>query len=236
MGGLDYMHRYMLDGNGRKYFGYDLSIAPVSSGTFRVSFRPLSLGTEEMGLKPAGAWSEMPLPQLPAPQVVHTGDTIVLDLFVHPLTGQKIVDYLFIGDDRLVRLPDGAPRDFTVDDAPLRLAEMRVTVNGKKIEGWTGGASGETVFFYVPGQGRYLFSLAPHADLGFRKAGEVRGSTLTVTWGSDALRFDCSGPIAPGGGAFNVYVYCDRDWRPAQGMPDAFVWGGGDTRRLLRRP
>lgn len=94
--------------------------------------------------------------------------------------------------------------------------------------------SGTAVYFYLPNHGRFVFSLAPNEQLGFRKAGEVRGSTLTITWGSDTFLFDCDGPVAPGGGVFNLYVYHDPSWRP-RGGSDSFQLGASSARSLVRR-
>ena len=228
-------HRYLTDTTTNKYFGYDLSIEPEPGGMFRVTFQPLSLTAQQLELRAAGQWSSLPSPGLPPPQIVHTRDTIAVDLFVHPVTGQKIVDYLFIQDDRtVVRLPSGPPRDYTVGDVPLTLNRMRLTVNGKRVEDWAGSMSGSAVFFYLPSHGRFVFALAPNEELGFQKAGEVRGNTLTITWGTDIYAFECDGPIAPGGGVYNVYVYRDAAWRP-RGGPDRFLLGASSARSLVRR-
>jgi len=228
-------HRYLTDTTAKKYFGYDLSIEPDPGGMFRVTFQPLSLRAEQLGLEPAGRWSQVPSPLLPSPQMVRSRDTIAVDLFVHPGTGQKIVDYLFIQDDRrAVRLPSGPPRDYTVEDIPITLSKLRLSVNGKPVDEWGGGMSGAAVYFYLPNHGRFVFSLAPNEQLGFRKAGEVRGSTLTITWGNDTFLLDCDGPIAPGGGVFNLYVHHDPSWRP-RGGPESFQLGASSARSLVRR-
>ena len=225
-------HRYMTDDTTRKYFGYDLSIEPEPGGMFRVTVQPLSLSAEKLKLS---GWSQVPLPLLPSPQMVHTRDTIALDLFVHPGTGQKIVDYLFIQDDRVsLRLPSGPPRDYTIDDVPITLSRLRLTWNGKRVGEWEGSMSGTAVYFYLPNHGRFVFSLAPHEQLGYRKAGEVRGRTLTINWGNDTFAIVCDGPIAPGDGVFNLYVYHDPSWRP-RGGPDAFHLGASDAASFVRR-
>jgi hypothetical protein len=242
-GGLlvgDRFHRYMTDTARKKYFGYDLSILPEGPGVFRVAFEPLSVSAEKLGLRPAGEWSAIPTPRLPSPRIVRGGreqEVLVLDLFTHPETRQKIFDLLIIRDTPLpgARLPSGPPRDYTVEDVPLTISKLRLSVNGKQVEQWGGSMSGEAVAFYLPNHGRFVFSLAPHADLGFRKAGEVRGATLKITWGNDTYVFECDGPIAPGGGVFNLYVYHDPSWRP-RGGPDAFhLASSSPVSTLVRR-
>ncbi|MCC6860827.1 MAG: hypothetical protein IT158_19825 [Bryobacterales bacterium] len=233
-------HRYLTDGIAKKYFGYDLAIDPEPDNSFRVVFQPLSLSPERLGLAPANAWSQIPVPRLPAPLSVHSRDVIALDLLVHPGTGQKIVDYLFIDDDRaVVRLPSGPARDYRVEDVPITLGKVRLSVNGgQAVDTGSGSISGTAVFFDLPDRGRFILSLAPNEELGFRKAGEIRGDTMTIRWGSETYLLESDGPIAPGGGVFNLYVYHDPGWRPggSWGASDqGLFFGASDARSLVRR-
>ena len=153
-------HRYMLDSGSKRYFGYDLAAEPAPGGAYRLSIRPLSLSAGKVGVK--GDWREIPLPSLPPPQTVRAGDTVALDLFVHPGTGQKLVDYLFIQDERDpgFRLATGAPRDFTIADVPLTLRKPRFSVNGRRVQEVGASLSGPLMSFYLPGHGRLRFALA----------------------------------------------------------------------------
>jgi hypothetical protein len=70
------------------------------------------------------------------------------------------------------------PRDFSLEDAELRIAAPRIRFNGKPLpitDGYKGNVSGRTVWFYLPQSGRYTLSLLPRQIKGFIKAGEVRG-------------------------------------------------------------
>jgi hypothetical protein len=239
-------HRYMTDSTTKRYFGYDLAIEPDTADRFRLTLRPLSLTPERLGLKSGAGWTEIPLPLLPAPQVVRAHDTIALDLFVHPGTGQKIVDYLSIrgrstGETEVVegppvamRLPEGAPRDFTVEDAPMKFAGVKGRIGESAIDHGLGSISGSAVYLYVPGRGRYIFSLAMNEQLGFKKAGEVRGSRLSASSGSERIDLQCNEPIAPGGGVFNVYLYHDAGWRPRSGADEPQM-GASSARALVGR-
>ena len=57
------------------------------------------------------------------------------------------------------------------------------------------------VWLYVGNRGRYYLSLLPHPKLGFRKAGEVRGSSLSFTIGSDTLTLSSASPDRPRAGS-----------------------------------
>lgn len=248
------IHRFMVDNSRHVYFGYDIAIDRVAEeSAFRVTIRPLSIGAEKLHYfsDPAN-WSilPLPLPGYPAPQTLHSGDVIALDLMTNAETGQKIVDYLTILPPRRgvgTFNPDpprqfpyvpGTPRDFTIDDASLRLTAPRLTINGKLDESSTritGEVTGAAVWIYVPNRGRFILSLAPNQALGFRKAGEVRGSVLSFTLGADSFSIDCASPIAPGELPFNLYVLQDRSWKPTYPFADlsAFTMGAADRAEWL---
>lgn len=230
-------HRYLTDSTTHTYFGYDLAIDPTPEGRFRVTFSPLSLNATGLELDQSASWTQLPLPPLPAPIVV-TGkdhDLLAVTFLVHPVTGQKVTDYLSIGDDRFIgRLPTGEPRDFTINDVPLTLVRPRLSVNGKLLKAMGGGISGEAVYLYLPGQGRYAFSLAPNTQLGFHRSGEVRGQRLSFQEGAARITFDCEEPVAPGGGVFHLYVRHDPAWRPRG--TDELHLGASFAAAMVRRP
>lgn len=227
-------HRYLQDDATRRYVGYDLTLNKRGDGTMVVILGELSLAGEKLGLK--GEWTQVPLRVNSSPQTIQPGDEIVIDMFTNPVTGQKLLDHLFFDDTSgALRLPEGSPRDFTIDDVPLTLTGAKISLNGKQLESTGRGAiSGEAVYFYLPGHGRYAMSLAPNLDLGFRKLGEVRGSRITFINGNDRWSVDCDGPIAPGGGVFNLYVYPDPGWRPSKGA-DTSQMGASAARSMIRR-
>src|SRR5258708_2832405 len=141
------MHRFMTDSSAHRYFGYDLVIDPVApANTYRVTFRPLSLSPEKLQLvlrdslgigqqRDFTGWTMLPTPAFPAPQPVHGGDTIALDLFTNPATSQKIVDYIRIEGHASRGPAVAAPaRDFSIEDADLRFLAPRLRVNWKLLD------------------------------------------------------------------------------------------------------
>jgi hypothetical protein len=227
-------HRYLQDDATRRYVGYDLTLDKRSDGTMVVTLGPLSMSGEKLGLK--GEWTAVPLRVNSTPQSVKSGDEITIEMFSNPATGQKIVDHLFFDDTPgALRLPEGSPRDYTIDDVPLSLVGAKISLNGKNLESaGKGGVSGEAVYFYLPNHGRYAMSLAPNLELGFRKLGEVRGSRITFRNGNDTWTIDCDRPVAPGGGVFNLYVYPDPGWRPPTGA-DTYSLGASSVRSMIRK-
>jgi len=238
-GGISGMSRWMTESSRHVYFGYDLDIEPLQQpNTYRVTFRPLSLSPEKLGLENPPAWTLLPLPGYPAPQTVHGGDIIALDLMTNPATGQKIVDYARIQNpQRPVYTAAGPARDFTAEDAELRLAEPRVTLNGKLLDAtgdFGGGVSGALAWFYLADRGRYILSLVPRSHLGFQKAGEVRGTSLVFTLDGDTFRLESAARIAPGYAPYNLYVLHDPAWRPKT-PGESFLVGSADTAESLIR-
>lgn len=227
-------HRYLQDDATRRYLGYDLTLNKRPDGTPVVTLGQLSMSGEKLGLK--GEWTRVPLRVNSTPQTIQSGDEIAIDMFTNPATGQKIVDHLFFEETPgLLRLPEGSPRDFTIDDVPLTMMSPTISLNGKQLESpGMGGISGEAVYFYLPGHGRYAMSLAPNLELGFRKLGEVRGSRISLRNGNDTWTIDCKQPVAPGGGVFNLYVYPEPAWRPSTSA-GAYQLGASSARSMVRK-
>ncbi|HEY3837664.1 MAG TPA: polysaccharide biosynthesis/export family protein, partial [Bryobacteraceae bacterium] len=89
------IHRYMAYNAEHKFFGYDLQVDhDETDNTYRVTFLPLSITPARIELENPSSWATISMPAYPSPQTIHPGDSIALDLFVNPATGQKIVEYL----------------------------------------------------------------------------------------------------------------------------------------------
>ena len=211
-------HRHFCDFSSKKCFGYGLAMESLGGGQYRFTFSPLSITPQKMEeiFNSVKGWSILPLPRNPVTQVLNAGDTVALDLFVNPQTGQKIVDYIRVqgGQGRLIDAP-GPTKDFSVEDASLLISEPRLSINGKLLD-WKaeyGAGSSSLVSIDVPDRGRFTFSLVPRTDLGMFKAGEIRGSTMTWRWGNDEFSLNTDKRIAPGGGAYNLYVGHDVSFR-----------------------
>lgn len=258
------IHRLMLDTATRVYVGYDVLIDPVAdANTFRVVFQQLAMTPElsrrAFGINPAG-WTPMPTPgwtkgtvgKLPAPGTVKAGDVLQLDLLTNPATGQKVVDFVSIQEppqkvlgferipDRAFSSASGPPRDFGAEDVEMSIQSPRLSVNGTLDETSVRHyetISGPVVWIHTAKRGRFLLSLVPHPELGFRKAGEVRGSSLTFTVGSDTFSLSTGSRIAPGQSAYSLYVLHDPNWLPTYPDADvsAFMMGSAERAESLIR-
>ena len=208
----DVVRHSIRDNLHKRAFCYDVGLDPsadANSAQIRIERCP-----EDSRAAGGTGWTFLELPKYPVIPGVKVGDTVALDLLVNPATGQKIVDYLTLrrrGDMDLMR----QPRDFQVSDADLRLFDPQVVMDGKPQ--WSiggGGVGGPVVWLSVDGRGRFILSLLPNEKFGFRRGGVVSRDGLSIRVAGGEIRVNCSREIAPGEGAFNLYVRHEPDWRP----------------------
>ena len=235
----DIAKRHICDFARQTYFGYDLRMEPLPNGQYRVTFSPLTITPSKMQeiFPEVKNWTLLPLPKQPATQVVKTGDTIALDLFVNPSTGQKLVEYLIVqGGQGRALSAYGPARDFSVEESILRISAPKLSINGKPQEATHGfrGAIGSPIWIHIGGRGRFIFTLLPRLDLGFQKAGEIRGSTMAWRWGADEFSLNTDSRIAPGEGAYNLYVFHDPNYSPLK-SEELTMGAGGKLESLVRR-
>jgi len=235
------VHRYVGNSARHVYFGYDVSVeALTEANTYRVTMSKLTLTPEKYREMSSSdrSWTLLPIPGWDETTVrtVRGGEVVAVALLTNVATNQKIVDYFTVQEtnsQREFRFAPGSARDFRAEDVELRIGAPRVTINGKfdaPSSQLQYEVSGGVVWLYFPNRGRYVLSLSPHADLGFRKVGEVRGTTMTFTVGSDTFNIVCGTPIAPGTGAFNLYALADPAWRPTGPRADQVFNMGGEDR------
>jgi hypothetical protein len=254
------IHRVMLDGARRVYFGYDVIVLPLKGlNEYRLTVQPLTL-TPQLASRLLGEdhakWTFLaaPLMETPGGSVkaktmsmdINGGDVLALTLLKNEATGQRIIDYVtvqererwegFRGFESVPRrefsFASGTPRDFRVEDAELHIREPRVSINGQLQESSIDSRADEAgviVWLYVPKRGRFLLSLTPGEKSGFKKAGEVRGTTLKFTVGGTVYSLVSGSRIAPGQAAFNLYVLHEPAWVPTYPNANlsAFILGTG---------
>ena len=236
------VHRFMFDRSQNIFLGYDALVEVLpEANTFRVTFRNMTM-TPELSRQFSGdLWSQMPTPgwRLPAPQIIHGGDVLSLNLLLSPTTNQRVVDYVTIQEpsrrvigfeqipDREFSYVSGSSRDFEVDDVELLIQSPRLSINGTLDETSSqryDKVSGGIVWIYTAKRGRFLLSLVPRPELGFRKAGEVRGSSLSFVIGNDTFSLNTGARIAPGQAAYSLYVLHEPDWKPTYLHADTTVF------------
>jgi hypothetical protein len=264
--GKSYFTRSVMDSVHHEFFGYEVLLVEQQSGTYLATFGKLPATSLEASAAAAGSeqWSIRDL-VLPEPRVVHDGDVIGIELMTDAATGDKLIEDVAIqpfsqrasigspisllrrggpgqAGERAVPTVDGPLRDFLAADAEIRLTQPRVTLNGtvQPAAGRaTPSATGNLVWLYIPGRGRYILSLVPRPELEFHQAGEVRGGRITLRLNNDEITLECFSEIATGHAPYNLYVLRDSKWEPtAQAQKGQLAIGSVDAEELvmLKRP
>ena len=249
--GYDVVLRPDPQGNGYLLNFYDLSIGPLDFNVLTQDF-----------LDPT-QWHKAPMPPLPAARVMKPDDTVEITAYLDQQSGRKVTDTMSllrqayrisVGNvintatqniplrvlmpmNRTTTAPyiNGEAREFSVDDAELRIQAPRVTINGQAQQFGNLGhaASGSLIWFYVPGHGRYILSLSPRPALGFVKAGDLRGGTVKFTADKDEVLVETPVAVAPGDAPYVLYVLHDADWTPtAQAQRGTMLVGSVSAREL----
>jgi len=112
-------------------------------------------------------------------------------------------------------------KDFYAEDAEMELTAPSLMLDGNMVELPQAGGKGNIVWVYVPGRGRYLLSLSPHSDLGFRLAGQVGGASLWLHLADEEFEMETAERIAPGSALYNLYALRQPDWQPLAGSAPA---------------
>jgi hypothetical protein len=223
------IHRLLVDTEGKPVFGYDLQVSPNKDlKQFKVAAGPLDadFANKLLAKNPGrGGATISTLPQSSESQLLDDGDAFALDLLVNPSTGIKIVDVVKVSFDRDTLWdinPKTLPRDFTLEEVQLAVKEYRLLINGKVVASGkpANTCSGALIWFYVPGHGRFIFSLVPRDGYPFQKVGIVAGNEIEFTVGRDRYQWISSAPVLRDGGAWNLWVLHDPDYTPLIAGPD----------------
>jgi hypothetical protein len=207
------VHRIIEDRTHKQVLGYEVQLDPAEGGkAARLRIQPFRPTDSKISFEPGYTFLE--LPRYPVVPNLRLGDTVALDLLVNAATGQKVVDYLTLSGRG--NIPDEREaRDLSLADVELEVMDPQVTVNEKPGPSLVGGGfSGAVVWMYLPGHGRFVFSLTPHADFGFIKSGVVSANSMLIHAGPVEVHIDCSRRIAPASGVYNLYIAHEPDWRP----------------------
>jgi hypothetical protein len=234
-GGPAFYTRIFVDRTNHTYLGYELLLEEKQRGAYqatvgKLGVTPIDLAASLSPTLPIDLeWTLLPLPGIPESRLLHDGDTMSVELFVDPTTGDRLIDDVRINPplpaSRLSRVPPAAPsvptvsgeaRDFTAADAEFQILQPRgVFLNGA-LEGAPimRNIRGPLVWIYLPKHGRYILSLAPRPGLDFIKAGEVRGGVISFTIGGDSIRLESAMSFAVGDAPYNLWILHDEEWEP----------------------
>ena len=236
------IHRVLTDGQRQVIFGYDLWIhADPVARKFSLAVLPAEEAFRRTFLKDSVSRnltaSFATFPRSAAPQTLDDGDTVSLELLVNPESGVKIVDLVRVTFDRstLVDHLEPQPRDFTLDAVSLSMKGYQLLIDGKLVgqSKSTIGYSGSLLWFYVPGRGRFIFSLVPREGYKFRKAGVLEGNKIEFVAKGEHYEWLSGAEILPNG-RWNLWVLDDERYTPmfSSGTPLAQEKKPGLIRKL----
>jgi len=237
------VHRFVFDRGQRRYFAYDLLLAPSGAGDrLRVRVEPLSLTAAAMAevqfVDPS--WTAVPVLAYPVVPEVKAGDALSIDLLQNAATGQRVVDRLVFTRPGGTATRARSPRDFSLSDLQLQLEDPRISVNDTLVEESRrlgGGISGSTLWFYLRNRGRFVLSLQSSPQRGFRRVGQVDDRSVTFTVGGDRINIRSARRIAPGDGPFHLYVRHDPKWQPSgDEAAEPILLGARDGTDWLTQP
>lgn len=246
------IHRVLIDENSGLFFGYDFEIKPDSAeGLFKVLVRPLSVEPRKM--VNIDKYTSTPLPKYPDSVVMKEGETLVLSLLENPQLKIKLVDLIKIsknsptdnqttvskgvGRNQLPSTnatePTAETRDFTPDAVELRLNDARLYINDKRIftsakENYA-ASNGECLYLYIPGEGRFIFSLTPRRNYEFQKLGVIENNQISFTLNNKNYRLISTMPILELRGKWNLWVFHDAEYQPKTKLPPSENYKAGIT-------
>lgn len=228
------IHRVLVDQGGGFFYGYDLRVETIpNSKQLKVSIMPLSAEMEQRLRRQSSAATRRPRAEADPPalsppaqeQVVDDGDSLALDVLVNQQTGGKIADIIKVSSEPISLgfsgLPRPPARDLKLDAVEFSVSNYRLLVNGELVAGAnpTGGCSGAIIWFYLPGRGRFIFSIKPHTGYDFQQVGAIENNKILFSVDGEQYQWISSSPIVGASGHFNVWVLHDRHYRPE--LPDA---------------
>jgi len=214
---------------------YEFHARPVpdQEGVYEITLRPHELTSDQ-----AASWrvdrnlvDAAFLQKYPAPFIVKDGEVIAIEVAENPNTGQKLVDYFVVSKGEpflrtnLERKASQA-REFRVEDVELSVFDYDIRRNESSLYKSSGGCGGRYVWIYIPGVGRFTFTLAPPpAGSGFEPTALASGKQITFRYDGDLYEWLSKRKIVPGEGLFNIWMKFDQpEWNE-----NHFVVGASDA-------
>ena len=216
------VHRVLTDAKQRVIFGYDLWInSDQRSRKFTLGVLPADEAFRRSFLKESAQRSTdafTTFPKSTSVQTLDDGDAVSLDLLVND-SGVRIVDVVRVSFTR-ANLPESSfespPKDFTLDAVALSVKGYELLMDGQLVgkSKSTTKCSGSLLWLYVPGRGRFIFSLVPRAGYPFQKIGVLDDNRIEFVVDGERYEWQSALPILPNGGTWNLWVLSDPNYTP----------------------
>ena len=179
-------------------------------------------------------------PKSTIPQTLDDGDAVSLELLVNHESGAKIVDVVSVTFDR-TRLRENhleaAPKDFTLEAVELRMKNYTLLLNGNEVSKSKSsiGCTGALLWLYIPGRGRFIFSLVPREGYDFAKVAVLDENRIAFTIDNEHYEWVSSDSILPSGGTWNLWVLRDPNYTPLFSAEDSEPRPAPRTRSVLNK-
>ncbi len=208
------VYRIFRDETGLAVYAYELRVELTPEGDhFRLTAEPA--GTE-FAAKVPYADGGKPTPTLPRPIVstpLDSGGRFTIGIPTNPGLWEHRTDTVEIQPDTRV-----IPRtDRKAPQPKLRFTGLQVFIDGKLVSPAGPGTmvAGRYTMFYLPRHGGYFFSTEP-IDTGLiMRPATVDRTQLRFMLGDQAYLLNSEAPILPESERGPVWVYYDRNYRPA---------------------
>ncbi|HEY6340916.1 MAG TPA: hypothetical protein VIY49_05450 [Bryobacteraceae bacterium] len=212
------IQRSVRDNFRRLYIRYSVTLemlpkAENAAGTYRATF-----GDSDAAI-PKGIdadWKVVAPPEYPVAQIARDSDTIPLPLYINQARGQRLIEYIHLGQQPPVMRKD-PPRDVYTDAPEFDISEPKFRLNGieQVLTAPSDPSHGASLWIYVPDQGRFDLSFKPAPD--FELVGEAWGNSLIFAIDRNLLRLEGAERIAAAGSApYRIYVREDTAWLPEE--------------------
>lgn len=205
------------------FYGVEFTVNRLPDGRFQAATGSLIMERLQRG--PFQVTGQVvPLPANSGPAVV--SDRQPFDVDIYRSGGTRIFARIWISSQPFARRP--------LLPAPgMQFNSAKLYRNGVELMAWPGSdASGVSVWFRMPGQGRYVMALDPDGNSNFAAAGQVNGNLLEFHAGNDVYRLESAQAITSGG-ARTVYVWHDSGFESELKASDQEIMFGSSGRACI---
>lgn len=177
---------------------YESWIEKQSGGQYRLSFFEYEPDEAERGRMGLAGYRQAASSELPPPTVVRDGEAVTVELR-RPAPGDRIYDEITLSQTAFNDTPDKRP----LGEGPyagdmLRITAPRLSIDGVPVAESPVDARGLSVWFVLPGEGRWVLTARPGRHAGFQQAGRAHGNLLEFESGGRRYRIHCAAPVVPG--------------------------------------
>ncbi len=96
----------------------------------------------------------------------------------------------------------------------FKLKDAALWIDGKKAFEDDGEYEGDIIWFLLPNQGQFIFSLEPHQGYDFQQIATLSGKTISFSLEGKSYQLIASAPILSNGGDAKLWLWHDGQYQP----------------------